>query len=210
MADIIRLKTGEIVGFYPTKTQDEIDREVAEQEAQNRVAERFEREQAARADKIRKAAPSREDQMQAAIAGLRKLAGKEARQGRTKRADAMKKHADAAEAALDKGAKIQKKLGAKRPDPLGDQIKAAVAELRAVLPKAFPTDADAERFARRLPMLDATAEAGRLADAYAKTARARTLAEREFYAAIAAGGYAAFGSPDQDGNLRRLIEVGGD
>ena len=208
MGDTIRTQDGKIVGMTPTYEQDEIDRIKRETEAHNKVRDKFDAAEAKKQERARKAMPDEAERRAAMIEGLRRFAKKATRRGETELAGAITKCADAAEAELAEYERIGKKLRSKRPDPLGDAHRAAAAELQKVLPMCFPTEKDALQFARRLPMIDALAAAGRQADDYAKTARTRTFAGRRFWTIIEKGANLACNLGDSDSNVRSLALTG--
>ena len=208
MGDTIRTQDGRIVGLNPTMDQSEIDRIKRETESHNKVRDKFDAAEAKKRERARKALPNDSERRAAMVEGLRRFAKKAKRDGEEERAEELTGYADAADKALAEYERHGKKLKAKRPDPLGDAAAAAAAELRKILPACFPSDKDALQFAQRLPLVDALAEAGRMADDYAKTARAQTLAKRRFWNEIEAGGKLAVGGMDDSANARALAAAG--
>ena len=208
MGDTIRTSDGKIVGIVPTMDQSEIDRIKRETEASNKVREKFDAAEAKKRERARKAMQDEGERRAAMVEGLRRFAKRVKREGDEKLAEKLTSYADAADKALTEYERHGKKLKSKRPDPLGDAAAAAAAELRKILPACFPSDKDALQFAQRLPLVDALVEAGRMADDYAKTARARTKAGRRFWDEVEAGGKLAVGAADGDSNVRALAAAG--
>lgn len=210
MADIIRASDGHIIGAVPTMDQETIDRERRTQEALNKKAEAWEEKQRRKTERARRALPDEGERRRGCVEGLRRFAKKADREGDPTRAAKLSQHADEAERALKEYDEGTKTLQARRPDPLGDAVQAAAKELRKALKACFPTEADATTFVRAaLPLIEAKAEAARVADGYAKIARERRKADAAFWRAANAGGRVAVGTVDDDANIRRLIEAAG-
>ena len=208
MAQVITANDGRIVGFTPTMDQGDIDRVRKAQEAENKRGEKWLAEEEKRRESIAQAQPKDDERRRATIVGLRRHSRKASREGEKKKGEMLKLYADEAEQALDAYDEETKKLQAKRPDPIGDATQKATKELRKLLPACFPSDLDAERFAQKLPMVEAVAEAGRLADAFAKTSRTRGKYSDQFWQIVQKGGRLAFGSIDDDANVRQLVAAG--
>ncbi|MGD9780625.1 MAG: hypothetical protein AB7V14_00575 [Kiritimatiellia bacterium] len=144
----------------------------------------------------------------AALDGLKRLATRFERTGRKKAAKKLGKFAEEAETALAEFDAEDKRLGVKRPDPLAKAHAKAAKQLQAALPDAFPCEADALAFARRLPMSDAVKEATAVLDKLQVARRAQKKIERRFWDAIAMAGRIGLGSMDDDANTRELVNLG--
>ena len=208
MSDILKNSSGQIIGVLPTLYQGDHERERNRDAYYNAQADKARAALAKKAARARKNQPTEVERMAAIVEGLRRFSKKAKRNGDDEVAAALDAHADEAQKGLAEYEKLSKKLTSKRPDPLGDAQKAAAVELSKILPTCFPSERDAFLFACRLPLVDATAEAGRKADDFAKTARARTKAGRRFWDAVEAGGKLAIAGPDTDSNTRQLAAAG--
>lgn len=197
------------MGALPTARDDERDAAKRENERTEKNVAKLDAEHKRQIERARRAMPDEAERRRGCVDGMKRYAKRADREGDPDRARKLSKHADEAEAALREYETHTKALQAKRPDPLGDAMKAAARELRKSLKACFPSEADALQFARTLPLIEAKAEAGRVADGYAKIARERGKTDRDFWAAVNAGGRLAIGMLDDDANARRLIEAAG-
>ena len=199
---------GKFVGQLPTMDQSEHDRlKRAEAIADAKYAKLVAELDKKRARKLA-ALPDENKRRHACVAGLQKCSAKAERDGDPVKAEKLAQYALDAAAALEKYDEATKALVAKRPDPIGDAVDLAARELREKLPRCFPTDEDAVRVARRLPMIAATRAAILAADEFAAIARKRTAADRSFWQAVQLGGKLALHSLDDDDNNRKLVELG--
>lgn len=208
MADTILNPDGKIVGVYPTMYQEDHDRMKGETEAHNRKADKARAEIERKAARARKATPDESERRAAIVEGLRRFAKKAARAGDDDLSKKLNTYVESTEKALAEYERIGKKLRGKRPDPLGDAQKVAAAELMKVLPACFPTEKDAMLFARRLPLGDALAEAGRQVDAFVKLGEMQVQAGRRFWAEVEAVARLAAGGTDIDSSVRALAAAG--
>ena len=199
---------GKLVGQLPTMDQEEHDRIKRTNAIVNAKADKIEAELAKKRARKLAALPDENQRRQACVAGLQRCSKKAEREDNPGKVEKLAQYALDAAAALEKYDEATKALGAKRPDPMGNAIDLAARELRDKLPRCFPTDQDAIQFARHLPMITATREAACLADEFAKIARQRTAADRSFWQAVQFGGRLALQSLDEDGNIRKLVELG--
>lgn len=143
-----------------------------------------------------------------ALAGLERFAKRFDRANQKAAAKKIRALAEKAEAALTEYAKIEVALSVKRPDPLAVAHEAAAAELRKALPVCFPCEQDALIFARRLPLTAAVKAASDAVSAIMKKRREQKKPECAFWDCIAQAGRLALGTPDDDGNIKALIEAG--
>lgn len=119
-----------------------------------------------------------------AIEGMRRMARRLEREGDGTRAKNLSQLADEAGSILRDYVAATIELQARRPDPLGDAVERAAAELRKRLPACYPTDEDATAAARLLPLAEARREAGRLADHYHGVAKNRAKIGAAFWHSV--------------------------
>ena len=149
--------------------------------------------------------PTDMEQREAAVEGIRRVQKKHTRDGQTDRGSELGKLADEAASVLQDYALATAELQGERPDPIADAIEAATRELRKTLPKTFPTDLDAQTYARKqLPMLEARAAAEKLADHFGSVSRRRTELNKDFWRIIEKAAAISGLNGDQVAELRKL------
>jgi hypothetical protein len=144
----------------------------------------------------------------AALEGIGRFVRRFERAGQKDAAANIRALAEKAERALTAHDSFNKALAVKRHDVLAVAHSAAAAELQKVLPVCFPSETDALIFARRLPLKSAVKAASDAIDAILKKRREQQKHQVIFWDFIVQAGRLALGSPDDDANIKALVEAG--
>jgi hypothetical protein len=116
----------------------------------------------------------------AVINGVKKYAIRFEQAGDPKMAAKLRKYADQLEGFLKTESDMRAAIVAVTSDPVGAAVRTAMVELVKKLPACFPTDEDAECFARTLPLLQAKRAEAADADKRHKAAQATATARHSF------------------------------
>ena len=145
---------------------------------------------------------------QAAIEGLERYARRFERSGEPKTAEKIRKLALDASIAMEKYDQIERELSKPKPNPVGEAQAVAVAELKKVLPKCFPTDGDARAFVCKLPLLDAFRAGEAQVTEIVSARREQKKIEKDFWKLVADGGCLALGTNVYDESIAAVVEAG--